>query len=435
MESQKLTVKKHFPHIDAKNINVLSCGVSFQKEEEEKEESSAHHHVKPVKRLCTPAEVDDDIMQFIMNGVHFQELEGELDELHAEIEWNSGSNMVTIMKKADSSYVKRWAIRCKTVFVEFLNRFNKSCISLEESIHNAISVALPRLAEMVSPEKALWKQIEQKQELAVVSLQEETTAVLQSVREFVERIKKEEIFKTYKKETVRKVDELDPMKKSIDLQGVTNIDEKSGKELEEFIKSQTPKKRALKVSNGVARFVKDNLSREINGIKASLKNDQVDINVNIKTLYPSVILYTGTVSGLDRCEKSISDLCQKVIEKKKDLCLPGLSKLLLSETAGQPYLKIIEMKNDVVIEMTSERREGVKEISQKEVKSLRDELEKEKKKKSSLADDRSRFTAKTKTESSYDLCNFTTNEGIRVSWKHGNIADETVSRENENVFK
>ena len=225
------------------------------------------------------------------------------------------------------------------------------------------------------------------------------------------------------------------MKKSIDLQGVTNIDEKSGKELEEFIKSQTPKKRALKVSNGVARFVKDNLSREINGIKASLKNDQVDINVNIKTLYPSVILCRGTDSGLDRCEKSISDLCQKVIEKKKDLCLPGLSKLLLSETAGQPYLKIIEMKNDVVIEMTSERREGVKEISQKEVKSLRDELEKEKKKKSSLADDRSRFTAKTKTESSYDLCNFTTNEGIRVSWKHGNIADETVSRENENVFK
>ena len=424
LESQKLTVKKYFPQIDAENINARSCATSLKREETEDEGSSAQH---------TSVEVDDDIMEFVTNGVHFQELKGKLDELYAKIEWNLGSNRATIRRKADSSYVKNWVNVCTTVFVEFLDRFNKSSLSLEKSIQNVVSVALPRLAELVSPEKAFWKQIAEK--LVVVCLKEETATVLQSVREFVERIKKEEIFKTYKKETVRKVDELDPMKKSIDLQGVTNIDEKSGKELEEFIKSQTPKKRALKVSNGVARFVKDNLSREINGIKASLKNDQVDINVNIKTLYPSVILYTGTVSGLDRCEKSISDLCQKVIEKKKDLCLPGLSKLLLSETAGQPYLKIIEMKNDVVIEMTSERREGVKEISQKEVKSLRDELEKEKKKKSSLADDRSRFTAKTKTESSYDLCNFTTNEGIRVSWKHGNIADETVSRENENVFK
>ena len=424
LESQKLTVKKYFPQIDAENINARSCATSLKREETEDEGSSAQH---------TSVEVDDDIMEFVTNGVHFQELKGKLDELYAKIEWNLGSNRATIRRKADSSYVKNWVNVCTTVFVEFLDRFNKSSLSLEKSIQNVVSVALPRLAELVSPEKAFWKQIAEK--LVVVCLKEETATVLQSVREFVERIKKEEIFKTYKKETVRKVDELDPMKKSIDLQGVTNIDEKSGKELEEFIKSQTPKKRALKVSNGVARFVKDNLSREINGIKASLKNDQVDINVNIKTLYPSVILYTGTVSGLDRCEKSISDLCQKVIEKKKDLCLPGLSKLLLSETAGQPYLKIIEMKNDVVIEMTSERREGVKEISQKEVKSLRDELEKEKKKKSSLADDRSRLTAKTKTESSYDLCNFTTNEGIRVSWKHGNIADETVSRENENVFK
>ena len=426
LESQKLAVKKYFPQIDAENINARSCATSLRREETEDEGSSAQH---------TSVEVDDDIMEFVTNGVHFQELKGKLDELYAKIEWNLGSNRATIRRKADSSYVKDWVDVCTTVFVEFLDRFNKSSLSLEKSIQNVVSVALPRLAELVSPEKAFWKQIAEK--LVVVCLKEETATVLQSVREFVERIKKEEIFKTYKKETVRKVDELDAMKKSIDLQGaITNIEEKSGKELEEFIKSQRPKERALKVSNGVARFVKDNLSREINGIKASLKNDQVDINVNIKTLYPSVILYTGTVSGLDRCEKSISDLCQKVIEKKKDLCLPGLSKLLLSETAGQPYLKIIEMKNDVVIEMTSEQREGVKEISQKEVKSLRDELEKEKKKKSSLADDRSRFTAKTKTvESSYDLCNFTTNEGIRVSWKHGNIADETVSRENENVFK
>ena len=585
LESQKLTVKKHFPHIDAKNINVLSCGVSFQKEEEEKEESSAHHHVKPVKRLCTPAEVDDDIMQFIMNGVHFQELEGELDELHAEIEWNSGSNMVTIMKKADSSYVKRWAIRCKTVFVEFLNRFNKSCISLEESIHNAISVELPRLAEMVSPEKALWKQIEQKQELAVVSLQEETTAVLQSVREFVERIKKEEIRRTYKKETVRNinhghllflkhigfvekmkekytelevmldvekselyfegprdqfvhakfkyfqtigtisekildlpsyianilstspgnkyVDELLSQKKisaifvieensaikivadtpqecgravnclcdsireakvqfpsghdfifererwkqisenlksqqlirlsvnhmtnSIVLQGATCNVKKSEKELKEYIESQIIKEKLQVVSNGVARFFKSNLSKEINGIQAQLKNDQVAIEVNVKKLTQSFISLRGTESGLDRCDVSISKLRRMVIEKKKDLSSPGLIQLLFSET-GQPYLKVIEMKNNVVIEMKRELRKSVKETSQTEVKTLRDELVKEKMKRLSLADDRSKFAIETKTtESTYDLCNFTTNEGLRISWKYGNIANETVS--------
>ena len=62
-----------------------------------------------------------------------------------------------------------------------------------------------------------------------------------------------------------------------------------------------------------------------------------------------------------------------VIEKKKDLSSPGLIQLLFSET-GQPYLKVIEMKNNVVIEMKRELRKSVKETSQTEVKTLRDEL-------------------------------------------------------------
>ena len=398
LEHQKPTVKKYFPQIDAKNINSRSCAVSLKKTKTEEEETSAQHHVKSVKRPCTSVQVDDQIMQFI-SGVHFQELEGELDKLYAEIEWSSGSNRVTIRKKADSRYIRRWVIRCKTVFAEFLHRFNKLSFSLEESIQNAISIALPRLVEIVSPEKALWKQTEEKRELIVVCLKEGTAAVSQSVREFVEIITKENICKTYTEETVRR-------------------------------------KRVNVVSCGVARFLKENLSKEIHDIETRLKNDEVVIEVNVEKLAVSSISFRGTESGVDKCEVCISKLRRMVIEKKKSLSSPGMSQLLFSET-GQPYLKAIEIKNSVVIEMTRESRKDVKETSQTEVKSLRDELEKDKKKKLCLVHDRSRFTTETRiVESTYDLCNFTTNKRLKVSWKYGNIADETVSnRENGNAKK
>ena len=74
LESQKLTVKKYFPQIDAENINARSCATSLKREETEDEGSSAQH---------TSVEVDDDIMEFVTNGVHFQELKGKLDEIRA----------------------------------------------------------------------------------------------------------------------------------------------------------------------------------------------------------------------------------------------------------------------------------------------------------------------------------------------------------------
>ena len=401
LEDQKLTVKKYFPQIDAKNINARSCTVSLKKKKTEEEETAAQHHVKPVKRPCTSVQVDDQIMQFIsMNGVHFQELEGELDELYAEIEWSSGSNRVTIRKKADSRYIRRWVIRCKTVFAEFLNRFNKLSFSLEESIQNAISIALPRLVEIVSPEKALWKQTEEKPELMVVCLKEGTATVSQSIREFVEIITKENNCKTYTEETVRR------------------------------------KRVNHEVSCGVARFLKENLLKEINDIETRLKNDEVVIEVNVEKLAVSSISFRGTESGVDKCEVCISKLRRMVIGEGKSLSSPGLNELLFSETT-QPYLKAIEIKNSVVIEMTRESRKDVKETSQTEVKCLRDELENDKKKKLPLVLDRGRFTTETRiVESTYDLCNFTTNKRLKVSWKYGNIADETVSsRENGNAKK
>ena len=186
----------------------------------------------------------------------------------------------------------------------------------------------------------------------------------------------------------------------------------------------------------MARFLKENLLKEINDIETRLKNDEVVIEVNVEKLAVSSISFRGTESGVDKCEVCISKLRRMVIEEGKSLSSPGLNELLFSETT-QPYLKAIEIKNSVVIEMTRESRKDVKETSQTEVKCLRDELENDKKKKLPLVLDRSRFTTETRiVESTYDLCNFTTNKRLKVSWKYGNIADETVSsRENGNAKK
>lgn len=590
LENEELRVKKYYPQLEGQVINELLCEIplsSKKKAEVEGELSKPVNLVKPAilpGRQTISVDVDHDIMEFTTNGTYFKELENKLCDLKAEVEWDFGSDIATIRKKANSGYVKKWASSCQAVMVEYLDRFEKFFVPLDEKVEATVSATLPRLAETVSSKKATWKQVETEQKLMVVCSKDDLENVTQSVKEFMETIKKEEIRKSYKKETIRGINqyrlqllkqsrfakkmedkhaELDvkldlekqelsfegpreqftdakirylhtmneiseetlvlsphnvvdilaseegksyiqeklarekiaaifltedgnvirifaensrelgrardcirnSMSKaqipfpeghtfafikekwkqiserlkshrlidlsinystsSIALYGAADIVEESKVSITEYLASQTIQERKRVVSHGVARFLSQNLSSKVKNIELELKDDQASIEVN-KT--QNVIWFKATKSGLDKCERSVVELCQMVSVKRNELSSPGLSRLLSSET-GQRYMKLIEIEKNLIIEVTREQRKGaIVDTSKIEVESIRKELEREREKKISLEENRRKSVINTKSvESTYDLCNFSTKEGIRVSWKYGNIANETVS--------
>ena len=216
--------------------------------------------------------------------------------------------------------------------------------------------------------------------------------------------------------------------RSILLRGATYVVDTIEKEIAIYIKSQIIKIREQLVPHGVARFLSKNLTDEINSIKAKLKDDLLEIKISIevgKTF--SVIMLKGTEVGLRECDRCMTELCQLVTDAEKEFCSPGLHQLLYDKT-GQRHMKVIEMERNVIFEISSEGKKEVKEASSIELEVLRKELEKEQGRKFSIEDSHRKSATDCKTVGcTYGLCNFTTKEGLRVSWKYGNIADESVS--------
>ena len=216
--------------------------------------------------------------------------------------------------------------------------------------------------------------------------------------------------------------------RSIVLRGATYVVDKAEKEIATYIKSQIIRIREQLVSHGVARFLSKNLTDEINSIKAKLKDDLLEIKISIEVAKAfSVIMSKGTEVGLRECEKCITELCQLVTDGKREFRSAGLHQLLYGVT-GQRHMKVIEIERNVIIEISSERKKKVKETSRIEIEVLRKELEKEQDTKFSSEESHRTSVTDCKTVGcTYDLCNFTTKEGLRVSWKYGNIAHESVS--------
>ena len=202
-----MSVEKYYPQISPQKITNSSSGTtpaSNGSTETEKVSKQEKRDISP-ERPNVSTEVDVDIMQFIMSSRHYQELEERLSGLKAEIEWSPGSNTARIWKKANSGYVKKWSNSCQTAVSEFLDRFEKWSIPLDSLVAPAIKDALHRLTEKLPEGKALCQQNEAKKEIEVVCLESDKEVVSKSVKEFLKIIEKEEIRKTYKKETVRNI--------------------------------------------------------------------------------------------------------------------------------------------------------------------------------------------------------------------------------------
>ncbi len=105
----------------------------------------------------------------------------------------------------------------------------------------------------------------------------------------------------------------------------------------------------------------------------------------------------------------------RLTSRSKDYSSVGVSTLFFSEN-GQRNIKGIEAGSNAIIEVSKEPITMEKESTQAEVEAIRAE--------------RAQGKSKMQQVSSmdvFDQCNFTTREGLNVSWKYGNIAQERVS--------
>ena len=198
----------------------------------------------------------------------------------------------------------------------------------------------------------------------------------------------------------------------IRLHGAIHLVKKYNKQVRDFINSQEIISRRLNLLSGIARFMQEKSSTEIERIKSDLKEEYVEIEMN--QIDPFECILKGTKEGINESEKRILVLSRKIISRSTKYSSVGVSTLLFSE-GGQLNIKGIEAGTNTIIEAHKGPTIMKKESSQAEVEAMRVERAQEKKQITSAPLD------------PFDQCNFTTSEGLNVSWKYGNIAQQRVS--------
>ena len=133
--------------------------------------------------------------------------------------------------------------------------------------------------------------------------------------------------------------------------------------------------------------------------------EQYNVSIEITDDHEQFIV-CGLSDGIEQCKNHLSDLASKIAEQEKHLKYAGIKRLFLDQT-GKEQLKLIEKEMDVEIEIVrSDRRFSKVPVPLPRTFSL----------------------PTVKAESFiYDMCNFTTKEGINVCWKYGSIENEVVS--------
>ena len=202
----------------------------------------------------------------------------------------------------------------------------------------------------------------------------------------------------------------DETKRDIQLHGATPQVEKYDKRVTDFINSQKIESNIVHISPGIARFMKEKLGKEIEKIETELIEEKLKIEIGLGN-----IKYTSTKEGIKESKRRIMELKDDIYKECKSYSSAGVGKLFFSED-GQRNIKGIEAGSNVKIEV--ENGPSVKNLNQIDVEVLRTEREegmREIKQRPATPGD------------PFDHCKFTTREGLDVSWKYGNIAQERVS--------
>lgn len=203
----------------------------------------------------------------------------------------------------------------------------------------------------------------------------------------------------------------DRMKRDIKLHGATPLVERYDKILTDFINSQKIESCEMPVSPGIARYMREKLKKEIEKIEADFREEQVKIEIGT-----SKLICTGTKEGINESKRRTMVLRDDISTRSKDYSLVGIDRLFSDEN-GQRNIKGIEAESNVKIEVVQVAVDVEKESSQADVDAIRADRSKEKEK----------VQVPAAPADPFDQCNFTTREGLKVSWKYGDISQESVS--------
>ena len=143
-------------------------------------------------------------------------------------------------------------------------------------------------------------------------------------------------------------------------------------------------------------------------IAEDLKQHKVSIKITDDQEH---YLVRGFNKGIEQCKQRLSELASMIAEQEKKLEYPGIKQLFLDQS-GKEQLIRIEKEMDVNIEIVRRQCSKAPVPLPKTIS----------------------FHSKKAESVIYDVCNFTTNEGINVSWKYGSIENEVVSNASNELW-
>ena len=191
--------------------------------------------------------------------------------------------------------------------------------------------------------------------------------------------------------------------------GVEEDISQATKEITKFIKEEgiNIDTHRPQVSESTWNFLSNQVNHDM--IKQMVKDlEKYSVTVQIADDREQFVI-RGFRKGIELCKVNLSKIAAMIVEREKMLKYPGIRDHFLDK-AGKEQLRVIEKEMGVKIDIVRHGRT----FSKAPVPLPR--LPRT----ASLPD-------KSPESFIYDTCNFTTKEGINVSWKYGSIENEVVS--------
>ena len=136
--------------------------------------------------------INNDIVKFVMNKSTFaHELEDELKLLNAEVQWEAGSDVITIVQKSIELLIPRWSEECKRSATKFFKRFRKESYTVQNNIQDSICIKLEDIRKSISSSGADCWLASNNRTLVLVSLKKNFASVSKTVKDFLENARVE----------------------------------------------------------------------------------------------------------------------------------------------------------------------------------------------------------------------------------------------------
>ena len=202
---------------------------------------------------------------------------------------------------------------------------------------------------------------------------------------------------------------LDAEENVVRIIGVEEDISQATKEITKFIKEEgiNIDTHRPQVSESTWNFLANQVNHDM--IKQMVKDlEKYSVTVQIADDREQFVI-RGFRKGIELCKVNLSKIAAMIVEQEKMLKYPGIRDHFL-DNAGKEQLRLIEKETGVKIDIVPRGRTFPKPPAP--LPKLP--------RTASLPD-------KSPESSIYDTCNFTTKEGINVSWKYGSIENEVVS--------